>query len=347
VCFLIEFNNFNSMVKIDPQKEWLYSEIKKRGNETKNEFNKIISQNAEEPILINMIKELQYFSDDYRTALTSISCEAVGGDPMDTVLISTLVNLVSAGFAIHDDIMDNSLYKRFSPTLFGKYGRDYSLTFGDYLVIKTLPLTSQMIDFYSKEIILQILDELGRLYTTLIEGELMEINLRRNLDVELEYYHSMMWKITNDGEACAKLGGIVGKGIKTQVSSLAEVGKRLGYLWRLYEEILDTLNLNAKLVSRINHECIPLPLLFAAKRSNSSYDLIKPIIQKTDLSKSDIEILINECFEADAFNYIRGLSKEKFGEAVEKISVLEESDEKQLLVLFLEDILEKIEEICV
>ena len=337
----------NSMYKIDSQKEWLFSEIKKRGKETKNGFNKIISQNAEEPILINMIKELQHFSDNYRTALTSISCEAVGGDPKDTILISTFVNLVSAGFAIHDDIIDNSLYKQFSPTLFGKYGRDNSLTFGDYLVIKTLPLTSQMIDFYSKELTIQILDEFGRLYTTLIEGEFMEINLRRNLDVDLNYYHSMMWKITNDGEACAKLGGIVGKGTKNQVSSLAEFGKILGFLWRLYEEILDTLNLNAKLVSRINHECIPLPLLFAAKASNSSYDLIKPIIQKTDLSKSDIEILINECFEADAFNYIKGLSKEKNSEALEKISVLKKSDAKQLLVLFLEDIVEKIEGICV
>ena len=84
---------------------------------------------------------LDYFMNEYwhdftSSALLSIVCEAVGGDPKITTPVATSLTLISGAIDIHDDIIDQSKNKGERPTVYGKFGKEIALLVGDALLFK-------------------------------------------------------------------------------------------------------------------------------------------------------------------------------------------------------------------
>lgn len=312
----------------------------------KQDFDRIISESIDEPILLNMINILKKnFSDDYRTGLTSLACESVGGDSKNVIPYCTIISLISASFGIHDDIIDNSVNKQFKTTLFGRFGQNNSLVLGDYLLLKVISIVNQLVNKKNSNAI-KILDTIQNLYSTMIQGELMEINLRKNLETDLDYIHKMMWKISIDGEACTKIGALAGNGNKNEINILSHYGKQLGYLWRLYSEVEDTLNFNAKLPSRLKYESIPLPVVYATKQSQTAYNTMNSIIQRDDISTNDFHTILDLCYENGSFDYVRQIAEKVYTHMINELSDLKKTQAREDLYIMASNSYEKIIGYC-
>jgi geranylgeranyl pyrophosphate synthase len=168
-----------------------------------------------------------------------------------------------------------------------------------------------------------------------MEGEFMETQCRRNLETDLKNYEEILWKSTADTEACTRLGSIVGGGSKTEVKSLAEFGRRLGFIYRLIDDVKDSLNLEGNLSLRLENESVPLPVLYAAKYSIENYSQIRAFLDKPHISPAEIKDVLTLCFETEAFRYVLEMAKENSRQAKRKLGFLKKSGAQKSLALML------------
>jgi geranylgeranyl pyrophosphate synthase len=132
-------------------------------------------------------------------------------------------------------------------------------------------------------------------------------------------------------EACSRIGAILGNGSQDEVEALAEFGRRLGFTYRLTDEVRDSLNIEGNLPHRIKYESVPLPILFAAKSSERRYQRIQAIIEKSHISSTEIRGLLEICFESKAFEYVLDLAKKNKKQAIRTLKVLRPSLAREIL----------------
>jgi geranylgeranyl diphosphate synthase type I len=232
-------------------------------------------------------------------------------------------------------------------TVLGLHGLDYALLVGDLLIIKGWAMSLEAVKKSCKpEKFAEVIEVFGRWTLDVCEAEFMEISCRRNLDTELAHYQKVLRKSMADIEGCAKLGAIMGGGSKQEVEALAEFGSRLGFSFRLEDDVKDTLNKEGNLADRLQYESVPLPILYAAKSSTEKYSQIKSILEKALVEPRDIEKLVGFCFEAEAFSYVLKTAVKNAKAASKKLRLLKPSGVRKVLELMVESSLVDVSNLC-
>lgn len=286
--------------------------------------------------------------DLIRPALTAFSCEAVGSDPEEAEDAGLLFTLASSGFGIHDDILDRSSKKHLRETILGLHGIDGALLVGDLLIVKAWSILGEMIrKNHDPMKIVEIIKEYCKFSVEVCEAELMETRCRRNLEKDVEYYLNLLWQAMAETEACSKIGAIIGDGRPEEVEALAQFGRRLGFTYRLADDIQDCLNIKGDLLHRLEYESIPFPILYAAKASTEDFLRISRIVKKAKIEPSDIKKLLELCFETEAFEYGRKIAKENVRINETHLSSLRPSEARQVLSSLNERAYKRILELCV
>ncbi|HCW08098.1 MAG TPA: hypothetical protein DGG95_12120, partial [Cytophagales bacterium] len=241
--------------------EDLSLKMRERSYRILERFQRTSISGVNHPKLLSILADVNaYWKDILRPSLASFSSEAVGGKSNAADEACLMITLMGAGLGIHDDIIDRSLSKHSRMTILGLHGVDNALLIGELFIVKSLTIIREMIKKnYNTETIEKIIEEFERFFLEVWEGEFMETLCRRNLETDLDEYLKVLWMSTADTEVCTRFGAILGGGSKSEVEALAEVGRRLGYMYRLADDIKDTLNLEGTLHFRLANESIPLP----------------------------------------------------------------------------------------
>lgn len=321
--------------------------IKERGQRILDMFRKATVAEVNHLILPIMVDVNTYWNDMLRPALTSFCCEAVGGRTETVINVSLMITLISAGGGIHDDVIDKSTKKNFRDTIFGLHGSDHALLAGDLLILKGWGKLQELVDQTDQtEKIKDVIGIFQDWTIEVLESEFLESLCRRNLNSDLQYYQTILWKSTADMEACARIGAIFGDGSARDIRSLAKFGRRLGFGFRLAHEVEDVYSMKISLIHRLENESVPLPILYAAKSSTDNYQQIKSILEKPNLSSTDISKLIEICYETKSFQYIHEIAKENAKKAKKLIGGLPQSNARQALEMLVDKALIEVATLC-
>jgi geranylgeranyl pyrophosphate synthase len=221
------------------------------------------------------------------------------------------------------------------------------LLVGELFIVKALTLIRETVrKNYCREKILNIVEEFESFFLEVWEGEFMETQCRRNLDQDLEHYQRILWMSTADTEACSRFGAILGGGSKMEVEALAEVGRRIGFMHRLTDDVKDTLNLEGNLPCRLKNESIPLPILYTAKSSKANEIKIKSILEQSSITLKDVLIIWEFCLKSDTFNYVLRLAKENEMKAIRKLNLLKKSEARCVLTSMVINKFDVIDKLC-
>jgi geranylgeranyl diphosphate synthase type I len=310
-----------------------------RGENALRIFEETIFSGIENPQLLAILEDVQeIWKDRFRPTLTCLSCEAVGGNFEDTHVVNLMVGLAGAGIGIHDDIVDKSRIKHFRKTILGLHGIEGTLLAGDLLLVKGLTAVQEIMKRgHSPQKVAEILNVLQRHYIDICEGVFMERQWKKNLEIELDFCHQVLLKYGSDGEACTKLGAIMGNGTKREVEALGGYGRLLCYIFRLAEEVKDTLHLEGDLLRRLKFESIPIPLLYAAQTSEKNTYLLKSILEGP-ITSSDLKTLLELCFKTKAIEYVRDIAKKKVRKGIKILDTLKPSKARNFLTLIIQNI---------
>ena len=323
--------------------------IRNRAERILEKFGQVAISQVRDSRLLAALEEVKcYWRDFNRPTLTCLSCEAVGGDPRIAEGAGLMFTLASAGFGIHDDILDRSSHKYLRKTILGLHGIDTALLVGDLFIVKAWTIGQEMFrETSNASKIADVLKTYGSLSVEICEAEFMETLCRRKVDTKLNYYENILWKEMAETEVCCRIGAMIGNGTTSEVEALSEFGRRIGFVSRLTNEVEDCLNIKGDLLHRVEYESLPLPILYAAQYSPQNYVKIGKILAKKHMVPQDAKSLLKLCFETEAFEYVRRLAQKNEAEATCLLGSIGSGKAREALILLIESSYAHLASLCI
>jgi geranylgeranyl pyrophosphate synthase len=278
---------------------------------------------------------LNYFINDYwhdftSSALLSLVCEAVGGDPKITTPVAVSLTLISGAIDIHDDIIDQSKIKNEHSTVYGKFGKEIALLVGDALLFKGF---TTLYDAHNRgvstEKIAGIINIINRTFFELGNAEALELQFRGRTDVTPEEYLQVVRKKGADIEAYTRISAILGDASQEENDLLGEYGRLLGTLIILRDDMIDMLD-PEETIHRIQKEHINIAILYALQNPEMNLQ-IRSILKKRITSK-DFERLATLVDKAGGFAQIDKYMTKIAKKAITKVEKVK-SNKKYLTLL--------------
>ena len=153
----------------------------------------------------------------------------IAGESEDAVKLASIVELIHAASLLHDDVIDDAKTRRGIASINAIFGNKTAIMLGDILYSKGF---SELTTF-PQEISQTIADAV----TMLSIGELMDVELSKELNLNQELYFDMIYKKTAVLiEAAAKSAALLGE---KDAEAFALYGKNLGLAFQIIDDVLD------------------------------------------------------------------------------------------------------------
>lgn len=153
----------------------------------------------------------------------------IAGNSEDSIKLSAVIEMIHTASLLHDDVIDESKTRRGVRSINALYGDKSAIMLGDILYSKGfLELL-----YFDKEIAKFISDAVCQLSI----GEMMDVNLSNEINLDKVKYFQMIYKKTSSLiEATAKSAAYLAK---KDVASYGLYGKNLGLAFQVIDDVLD------------------------------------------------------------------------------------------------------------
>jgi geranylgeranyl pyrophosphate synthase len=311
--------------------------LEERGKKALESARKTV-RTERDKISCKKIKEaLEYFieecwHDTARPAFLSIACEAVGGKRESTDSVAVPLILISGGIDIHDDIIDESHEKYGKKTIYGKYGKNIALLLGDLLLFKGLTLLSvnSVLPKEKQSLIINIVKDT---FFELGDAESLELGFRGENIPRPEHYLKVVEKKAADVEAHTKIAAIIGNGNKDEIATMARLGRLLGMLIVLRDDVLDVLD-PKELTHRFSKEHLPLPLLYVCQK-HEAWTQLREVLDRPRMNRRDHQTVVRMISKEGGFDASQKVMTNIAKEALSHVEGMTKRKEFTLLINFL------------
>ncbi len=183
-----------------------------------------------------------------------------------TYRAATLIELLHTATLIHDDVVDDSNERRGFFSLNALWKNKISVLVGDYLLSRGLLLSLDHKDFDLLQIVTESVREMS-------EGELMQIEKARSLDISEDIYLEIIRKKTASLiSSCLSSGAASVGASQENIRKMHLIGEKAGIAFQIKDDILDFDDSATKgkpTGTDIKERKMTLPLIYLI--NNSSY----------------------------------------------------------------------------
>jgi geranylgeranyl diphosphate synthase type II len=234
------------------------------------------------------------WNDFIHPAILSLSSDSVSKRTPVIMDLQVMVLLLTAAMDIHDDVMDKSTTKNGRATLYGKFGENLAILMGDALLMESLVMLSSFKNFMEPESFGRIVGTLKNFLLEVGNAHLMELQLKRKVNVLPQELINLIEKKAAIFEGVAEIGAIAGKGSNDQINALKAWARAFGYLGTVREEFIDMFD-PAELSNRLKNEYPPLPILCAIDDPKIREFITK--LRHGKITENSVQELVNLVYE--------------------------------------------------
>ncbi|WP_411766578.1 polyprenyl synthetase family protein [Winogradskyella sp. A3E31] len=177
---------------------------------------------------------------------------------------ASVIELIHTATLVHDDVVDDSNRRRGFFSVNALWKNKIAVLIGDYLLSKGLLLSIDNNDFDLLKIISIAVREMS-------EGELLQIEKARRLDITEEvYYEIIRQKTATLIAACCSLGAASVKPNSAQVEEMRKFGELIGMAFQIKDDLFDygETQIGKPTGIDIKEQKMTLPLIYALNSSN-------------------------------------------------------------------------------
>lgn len=271
-----------------------------------------------------------------RPVLTLLSCGASGGKYESAIAPAAAIELFHNFTLIHDDIEDNSQFRRGEPALHITHGIPMALNSGDALYtliweqIASLPIEPKRLFEFQKIYV--------RAFKRVVEGQGIEIAWIHNdsYDVGEKDYMQMIGGKTSAlmGLSC-EAGSFLAGGRRQK--ELREYGELIGTAFQIHDDILNVTGDFEKYKKEIGGDIsegkrtlMVVHCLENAPEKESR--TLKSIISKHTTDQDEIKQAIRILGDAGSIDYAKEYSANLVDEAKKRLEALPKSDDRESLL---------------
>lgn len=264
-----------------------------------------------------------------RPLLVLLSSKIAGGINERSYRGAVLVELLHTATLIHDDVVDNADKRRGLWSINKVFKNKVAVLMGDYLLSRGLMIAVEGKDFDFLGVITNAVKRMS-------EGELLQIQKTRKLDIDEETYFKVISdKTASLIETCCTIGALSSTQDEAYINALKQYGHSLGMSFQVRDDILDyegTSSITGKPVGGdIREKKITLPLIYAmSKVSKQEANSIKKMLKSKNDSES-VRKIISFVREQNGIEYAYSISRKFALEAKNSLSVFSDSQTKLAL----------------
>tara|TARA_R110002096_G_scaffold117210_3_gene253887 strand:- start:24936 stop:25916 length:981 start_codon:yes stop_codon:yes gene_type:complete len=254
-----------------------------------------------------------------RPMFVFLSAKLFGEVTPSTYTAASLIELLHTATLVHDDVVDESYKRRGFFSINALWKNKIAVLVGDYLLSRGLLLSVENEEFD----LLKIVSTSVKLMS---EGELLQIEKARKLDIEEAVYFDIITKKTATLIAsCCATGAKSAKQSDEVVEKMRLFGEKVGICFQIKDDLFDYgngENIGKPTGIDIKEKKMTLPLIYAlSKAKRSTQRKVIRIVKKNNNQKDKVQDVINFVIESKGIEYATEKMHEYKNEA---LSILEE-----------------------
>tara|TARA_B100000686_G_C16686371_1_gene915037 strand:- start:414 stop:1412 length:999 start_codon:yes stop_codon:yes gene_type:complete len=203
------------------------------------------------------------------------------------IRLASIIELLHTATLVHDDVVDESEFRRGNKSVNQVWTNSYSVLMGDFIYSKAFILMVQLDNSI-------ILNELAKATNDIAKGEIIQLELfEKKQLVQLNDLLKVSYLKTGRlFEASAKTGAMLAKRSKNDIKTFGLLGKALGIAFQIQDDILDyealKLDTGKPAMKDYKEGKITFPLFFALQNTKpKDRKFIMENLGRTKISKKD------------------------------------------------------------
>ena len=168
-----------------------------------------------------------------RPILTLAMAAQLNDFSRNPTLLATAVEFIHTATLLHDDVVDESDYRRGIKTANMVWGNGACVLAGDFLFAQSFDL---MVETRS----IEALSVLAKASCKITQGEFLQMQISNNPDTKLKDYYKVIGGKTAElfGAACQS-GTIIANGNKKQIKASYDYGYNIGLAFQIIDDVMD------------------------------------------------------------------------------------------------------------
>src|SRR5690606_7785919 len=176
------------------------------------------------------------------------------------------VELLHTASLIHDDVVDNANERRGFFSINALWKNKVAVLLGDFLLSKGMSLSVQHNELNLLKVMSDAVEEMS-------EGELLQIEKARKLDIEESVYFEVIRKKTASLiAACCACGASSAKAAEETIERLHLFGEKVGVAFQIKDDLFDfgLDDIGKPVGNDIKEKKMTLPLIYALRNTSRS-----------------------------------------------------------------------------
>ena len=201
-----------------------------------------------------------------RPMFTFFSAEACGGINDDTYTAASLIELVHTASLVHDDVVDESYERRGFFSINALWKNKIAVLVGDYFLARGLSIALETKQYRTLEISSNAVQALA-------EGELLQIEKARRLDIDEQIYFEVIRQKTASLIAASCAAGAASATAEEEIVQLMHsFGEKIGIAFQIRDDLFDFGfdKVGKPLGIDIKEKKMTLPLIHALNQAGGS-----------------------------------------------------------------------------
>ena len=265
-----------------------------------------------------------------RPILVLLSAQSVGGGIETVRRLALAIEMLHVATLIHDDILDQDIFRRNELTVNTKWGVRDAVLVGDALASLSLYLSAD----YESEIVKII----SRTCLLLSDGEYLDVEEAMDTRKESDYLETIRRKSASLFKASTQCAAIAANASRDETDALTEFGENYGMAYQIKDDLSDIIPLEDALPQDINEFRANLPIIHLCESAKPEVrdELFQAIVTTKTQNPHEKETALNMLREGlestGSLRYCTDKINQYITNAITSLEPLKESIYKDYLV---------------
>lgn len=267
-------------------------------------------------------------------------CAKLVGDVNEkTYRGASMIELIHTATLVHDDVVDESFKRRNFFSINALWKNKIAVLVGDYLLSKSVLLSTDHKDY-------DLLSVISRTIREMSEGELLQLEKARKLDITEEvYYEIIRQKTATLIAACCEIGVLSNNADESLAKKMMDFGTYTGMAFQIKDDLFDylTSNVIGKPVGiDIKEQKMTLPLIHTLKIADEKdRKYYFNTIKRYNNDQKRVKELISFVKSSGGLEYAVSVMKNFQQKAKDILNEFPDSEPKRSLHIMLDYVIER------
>lgn len=241
---------------------------------------------------------------------------------------ASMIELLHTATLVHDDVVDDSGYRRGFFSINALWKNKIAVLVGDFLLSRGLMVSVEHKEFDFLKIVNDSVNEMS-------EGELLQLEKSRHLDISEEvYYQIIRQKTASLIASCCAVGASSTKADPVVVQKMKLFGQHIGMAFQIKDDLFDFGDdeIGKPLGIDIKEKKMTLPLIYAlSKASWLEKRKIISIVKRDSDNPKKVKEVIDFVKKSGGIDYARSVMEKYYQQALSLLNEFPESEYRKSL----------------